>query len=247
MPRTTTKRTRTGMYGGVTAEQRQADRRRRLMDAALEMIGTEGWSKTTLRGVCERASVGPRFFYESFENLDELAAAVLDEIVHEALAKVLSTVADAPDLPEKAHRALEVFIGEVTDDPRRARLLFSEAHGSEVLMARRFALVRTIAQVLAEQARQFLRIPEGSEQLTQAAALVLTGGVAEMVLAWLDGDLDLSREELVDLSAELLLTTAANAPATTDRIMARSRSRVSPHEQTGASTHGAVGRTIQNQ
>jgi AcrR family transcriptional regulator len=32
------------------------------MDAALEIIGTQGWSQTTTRGVCEQARVGPRFF-----------------------------------------------------------------------------------------------------------------------------------------------------------------------------------------
>jgi hypothetical protein len=44
-----------------------------------------------------------------------------------------------------------VFIGEVTDDPRRARFLFAEAHGSEALMDRRFAAVRAIAQVMVSK------------------------------------------------------------------------------------------------
>src|SRR5580658_7021848 len=120
-----------------------------MMDAALEIIGTRGWSRTTVSGICEQARVGPRFFYEEFDDLDALAVAVLDEIVQNSLERVLLAIATAPDdLPAKLRAAVEVFIGEVTDDPRRARFLFAEAHGSEALMNRRFAAVRAIAEVM---------------------------------------------------------------------------------------------------
>jgi AcrR family transcriptional regulator len=217
--RTATQRARTGIYGGVSAEQRRADRRRRLMDAALEMIGTDGWSQTTTRGVCERARVGPRFFYESFEDLDALAVAVLDEIVEEALANVFAAIAAAPDdLAAKTRAAVESFIGDVTDDPRRARLLFAEAHGSEALTKRRFEGIRNVAAVVVTLAHGLLDLPPGSERFTQASALMITGGIAEMVLVWNQGDLDITREELVDLSIELLLSAADSAPGILDRL-----------------------------
>jgi AcrR family transcriptional regulator len=217
--RTITKRARTGVYGGVSAEQRRADRRRRLMDAALEIIGTEGWSQTTTRGVCERARVGPRFFYESFDDLDALAVAVLDEIIEEALAKVFAAIAAAPDdLPSKTRAAVETFIGEVTDDPRRARFLFAEAHGSEALVNRRFEGIRNIAAVVVTLAHGLLELPPGSERFTRATALMITGGIAEMVLVWNEGDLDITKDELIDLSVELMLTAADSAPGILDRL-----------------------------
>lgn len=219
MARTKTKRAFTGVYGGMTAEQRKQDRRRRLMDAALEIIGTQGWSRTTITGVCEQARVGPRFFYEEFDDLDALAVAVLDEIVQNSLQKVLLAILAAPeDLPAKVRAAIEVFIGEVTDDPRRARFLFAEAHGSQPLMDRRFAAVRLIADVVVQQASALLDLPEDSQRFMHATALVLTGGIAEMVLTWLDGGVELTRSELIELCIQLLLTTGDNSTAILARL-----------------------------
>lgn len=219
MARPKTKRARTGVYGGVSAEQRKQDRRRRLMDAALEIIGTRGWSRTTVSGVCEQARVGPRFFYEEFDDLDALAVAVLDEIVQNALENVLLAIATADDdLPAKVRAAVEVFIGEVTDDPRRARFLFAEAHGSQPLMDRRFAAVRAIAHVVVEQANALLDLPEDSQRFMHGTALVLTGGIAEMVLTWLDGGVELTRSELIELCIQLMLTTSDNSAAILTRL-----------------------------
>lgn len=212
-------RAATGIYRGATAEQRRDDRRRRLMDAALDMIGTQGWANTTLRGVCEQARVGPRFFYESFADLEELAAAVHDELVHEAITSTLRAVAAAPDdLPSKSRAGVATMVQAFTDDPRRARVVFAEAHGSEAMMRLRFAAMRTIADVVGEQAAVLLDLPEGSDTVRQAFALLFTGGVAEMILVWLDGGLDVTRDELIDICHEFLLTSARTLPDVAGRL-----------------------------
>jgi len=212
-------RAATGIYRGASAEQRRDERRRRLMDAALDIIGTQGWANTTLRGVCEQAKVGPRFFYESFADLDALAAAVHDEIVADAITRTLEAVAAAPDdLPSKTRAGVSTIVTAFTDDPRRGRIAFAEAHGSETLMRRRFAAMRTIADVVSEQADELLDLPPGSATVRQAFSLLFTGGVAEMILVWLDGGLDVSREQLVDLCIEFLLTSANNLPGMAARL-----------------------------
>lgn len=190
------------------------------MDAALELIGTQGWAQTSMRGVCERAQVGPRFLYESFDDLEALAAAVLDEIVGDALARVREAIAAAPqdDISAQVHAGVGTLIAEITDDPRRARLLFAEAHGSPVLDERRVEAVRAIAAGLAEQSDRLLALPAHSAAFVDAAGLLVAGGVAEMVLAWIQGDLDMTREQLIDLTAELVYTIGMNAPAIAARV-----------------------------
>lgn len=193
------------------------------MDAALDLIGTQGWANTTLRGVCEQARVGPRFFYESFADLDELACAVHDELVENAIRQTLEAVAAAPvGLPAKARAGVGTIVTAFTEDPRKGRLVFAEAHGSEPLMRRRFAAMRTIADVVTAQAEGLLDLPEGSETVLQAFALLFTGGVAEMILVWLDGGMDVSRERLVDICIEFLLTSSQNLPGMSRRLNARS-------------------------
>lgn len=190
------------------------------------MIATQGWAATTVRGVCEQAKVGPRFFYESFDDLDALAAAVHDEIVESALGHALDAVATAEDDPRaKLTAGIGTIILELTEDPRRARVAFAEAHGSETLMRRRFTAMRTIADVVREQTRQFVELPAdvadspaASDATLQAFAQLLTGGVAEVVLVWLDGGLDMDRDDLVATCVEFTLTMLDRLPTMSARL-----------------------------
>lgn len=208
-----------GIYRGISADQRRDERRRRLMDAALDSIGTQGWAATSVRGICEQARVGPRFFYESFEDLNALAGAVHDEIVDALIRTALDAIDHAPDeVPAKLRAAIAAAIVYVTDDRRRARVGFAEAHGSETLMRRRFAAMRTLADVVAREADSLLDLPPGSEAMVQAYSLLVIGGVAEMVLVWLDGGLDVDRDGLIELSAEFLITTAESLPGIAGRL-----------------------------
>src|SRR3954449_12411995 len=145
----------TRVYGGVSADERLQVRRQRLMDAALELMGTEGWSGTSVRAVCREAGLTPRFFYESFGDLDALAVAVFDEITVHATAAILDAVADAPPEPAaQAHAAIATFVDELTQDPRRARVGFAEALGNEALARRRLQAMRAMAQLIAEHGRR---------------------------------------------------------------------------------------------
>jgi len=212
-------RTATGTYGGVSAEQRRAERRRRLLDAALDVIGTQGWSATTLRGICERAKVGPRFFYESFADLDALAAALHDEVLEAALRRTIAAIDAAPDdLPARTTAAFRAMISEVIDDPRRARVLWVEAYGSETLVRRRFAAMRRLARVAMEQSHDLLDLPPDGDRVLQAVSIMLTGGVTEFVLAWLDGGMDVSRDELLAISVEFALAMGNAIPAMAGRL-----------------------------
>ena len=69
-----------GAYGGVSAADRQAMRRKQLLEAALELIGTRGWSATSVRAVCSQAGLSSRFFYESFDSIDQIAVALFDGV-----------------------------------------------------------------------------------------------------------------------------------------------------------------------
>ena len=69
MPTSTSRRTPT-RWAGLAPDDRRAERRTLLLDAAFELLGTEGWGGTTVRAVCQEARLNPRYFYESFEDLD---------------------------------------------------------------------------------------------------------------------------------------------------------------------------------
>ncbi|HEX6391590.1 MAG TPA: helix-turn-helix domain-containing protein [Solirubrobacteraceae bacterium] len=186
-------------YRGQSADERQAARRRQLLDAGFELLGEEGWSATTVRGVCARAKLTPRFFYESFPDIDALAVAVFDEIVERATVRFFAALQDAPAEPQARVRAgLEALIGELTDDPRRARIAFVEALGSEALTRRRLEILDVFAQVASAEGRAAYRPPAEADAFVDLAAKMVAGGMAELLIEWTAGRLPHTREQLVE-------------------------------------------------
>ncbi len=203
-----------GVYGGVPAAQRQAERRARLVEAALDLLGTEGWQGTTVRAVCRRAGLTSRYFYESFEDLDALVVAVFDEMLADTTQAMLAALDAAPhDAHAKSHAAIATFVSRLTDDPRRARLAFVEALGSERLMRRRLDTMRLFAQLLSAQARDFYGTPDEQDPIVELTSALLVGGLAELLITWLDGSLSVTREQLIDDFTELFVATGSTAVA----------------------------------
>ncbi|MGI8557130.1 MAG: TetR/AcrR family transcriptional regulator [Solirubrobacteraceae bacterium] len=191
-------------YGGVSKAARIAERRGRLLEAGLEIAGRDGWNAATVRAICASARLTPRYFYESFSGREELLLEVFDRIVEEAAAAVLAAVVAAPasDARAKSHVAIDAFLGLLESDPRKARVAFVEALGEEALAHRRQLAIRSFAALVAAQARSFYGAAADAA-IVDVSALLLVGGLADLLLAWFDGELELSREELIASCAEL--------------------------------------------
>jgi len=199
---------------GLPTEARRAERRVLLLDAAFDLLGTEGWAGTTVRAVCQRARLNPRYFYESFDHLDALVVAAYDRVIDELAAAVEQSQRAAEDEPRAQVRAaVEAIVGFVDDDRRRARILYVEALGSEALNRRRksagHALVTSIERIATER---WGRPPTG-EQVGRMGAAMLVGGMSELVLEWLEGHIAVTREQLVDDATGLALAVGEAAAA----------------------------------
>ena len=149
MPKTTPTRT-PSRWNGLSLEERQRERRQLLIDAALDLLATEGSTGTTVRAVCAAARLNPRYFYESFEELDALVVAVYDHVVGLLRREVQQAVSEVDDDPIEAVRAsIRAIVTFVDEDRRMGRVLYVEALGNEALNVRRmqtgFDLVDTAA------------------------------------------------------------------------------------------------------
>ncbi len=59
------------VYSGVEVDERVAQRRSRLLEAGLDILGDpRGDDDLTLRVICRRSGLAQRYFYESFDDLD---------------------------------------------------------------------------------------------------------------------------------------------------------------------------------
>lgn len=198
-----------GRYGGQSADERRRERRRRLLDAALDLADADGISALRVRAVCARAGLNDRYFYESFADCDQLLLAVYDrqaKLLIERLSRVIETTADR-ELRRRIQAVMDAGIDFCLDDPRRRRLI-EEWQSTPALRNRRNELVHLLAQMMLGQGAEVLGEHVATDPNYRMAALTVVNGLLELGGQWWRGDLEVSREQLVDFMVAMILTSA---------------------------------------
>src|SRR4051812_44502026 len=86
-------------YGGRSADERDAERRQRLLDAAHDLIGTVGYAATTIEQICKRATVSTRHFYLRYSSKEDVFLDLYRSITEEAFDGCLVVYAEKADEP----------------------------------------------------------------------------------------------------------------------------------------------------
>ena len=194
-----------GLYRGVSAEDRVAERRARLLDAGLA-VWADPETRTTMTAICAAAGLTERYFYESFAGLDDLLEAVMDQIAAEIEQTSIRAAEQAGDDPVARVRAsIRAFVQLLIDDPRKGRVAIIESVAVPDLRRRRTALLRHLAHRSAIDAREVLGLARRTDHEDDTAGLLFIGGMAELVTAWLDGTLEATPEEMVDAASRAFL------------------------------------------
>jgi AcrR family transcriptional regulator len=194
-------------YGGVSAGERVAARRERLLDAGLELFGTRGYSATGVKDVCREAGLTDRYFYESFANGESLFLAVFDRLTDELFGAVAAAAGEAGDDAERQLRsAISAFVDALVADSRKSRVLFMEAAaaGPDVAAHMRSTL-RRFAALVAATARRHLPAETPDEDV-QLVALSLVGLLERAITDREEGALDIAAGDLVERCVALYLT-----------------------------------------
>ncbi|MCA2209051.1 MULTISPECIES: TetR/AcrR family transcriptional regulator [Nocardia] len=117
-------------YRGAAPGQRQQERRARLIEAATEAFGTEGYRNTTVTTICAAAGVGKRYFYESFSDSEDLLLEVYREIAARMIESIHAGISTADtDVTTQVRVALAAYFQLIHDDPRVPRIAFFEILG----------------------------------------------------------------------------------------------------------------------
>jgi AcrR family transcriptional regulator len=205
-------------FTGLPAADRRLERRSLLLDAAFDVLGRRGWRAMTVRAVLERARLNPRYFYESFGDLDELAVAVYDRLVGELGGTVIDALGAAGAEPAAQVRAVvTAIVAFVDEDRRRGRVLYTEGLASPALQRRR---AETAGLVIAfvEEAAAAQRDPgRPVDPVGRVATSVLVGGFNQLLVDWLAGRVPVARGELIDHATTLFLALGDAATAVAAR------------------------------
>ncbi|WP_306356441.1 MULTISPECIES: TetR/AcrR family transcriptional regulator [unclassified Nocardia] len=197
-------------YGGVSAEQRRAGRRAALLAAALDILGSEGLERLTVAGLCARAGLNERYYYEQFDSRDAVLTALFDGIAEELAATVLRALLTAPDDTHgKAHTAVSAGIGVLADDPRKTRVALLVSAATPELRSRTLHTIRTFANLVAAEGIDFYGLTEADPDPAIAfRATYLVGGLVQILASWVEGDLAMTRDELIDQTTDVFVLLA---------------------------------------
>jgi AcrR family transcriptional regulator len=197
-------------WGGSTLDARRGVRRRRLLEVGLDLLGgPEGASAVTVRSVCRHAKLTDRYFYESFADRDELLLAVYDEVAEQAqralVEAVTTTPADTQDAVARA--AVRAFLGLLTDDPRKGRVLLLAPMSDPLLSQHALRLQLAFGELIRVQLAAVASPPQPAPLEQRLTASALIGALTQLFIRWLDGSLAVTPTELTDYCVRLLLTS----------------------------------------
>jgi AcrR family transcriptional regulator len=188
------------VYGGRSEPQRRAERRGRLLAAGLELFGTEGWGGTTIERLCTSAGVATRSFYEEFSSREALLLAVFEDVLAGVVAEVTPRVTQETEPDQQVRAALTGYIGYLTEDPRRARVVHHEVRVAGTLERQRHLMIVRFADLIGQTGR----LPRSSRN--RVLAIALAGAVSEALVDWVQHpEPRPSTDEMVDALVDLYL------------------------------------------
>jgi AcrR family transcriptional regulator len=194
-------------YDGKTAAERVAERRARLVDAGIELFGEHGYAGTSIRSVLRQAGLRDRYFGESFADLDALLAAAYDQLIDEEVDACRAAIEATTGTSEGARAMIDAISRSLDGNPGHARIKLREVFsGGPLVQVQRQAGLRKLAQLVADL------LPDAAGADDRERLLLGVGVVAAAdayLLAWLDGELDVSRQDVVDLVTQVFDSIAA--------------------------------------
>lgn len=193
-------------YSGMDAAERTRARRAAILGAALELFGTAGFAATSVKQICVAAGLTERYFYESFRDRHAALAGVYGEIVAELRLSTQAAIDAADgDIGTAAHDGLSAFVGYLTADPRRARIVLIEVVGvSPEIEELRHGVLRAFADLIASVWSADPGVDSAGER-SRLTAIALSGAVNNLLVDWMMTGTRHAPEMLVEVCTTLFL------------------------------------------
>ena len=183
-------------YGGQSASERRAERRQRLIQAAVEVYGGVGFKNASVRLICRTAGLTERYFYEAFPSSEALLVAACDSVNEDLMAAVrrASESANSPD--EAPSRMVAEFFRFLGDNPEKARLFLVEVRG----------IGPEVDKVIARWRGHFddlLLETLGAQHEDRFLARGIIGGLGHIALAWTEEHRSTPMDQVINSALRL--------------------------------------------
>jgi AcrR family transcriptional regulator len=199
-------------YAGQTPDERDAQRRSRLLDAAREIIGTQGYAATTIPGVCTAAKVSTRHFYRLYSSREDLFVDLYDQVTGASYVRVIASLEQTAGkrLRQRIPAALLAYLAPMLEDPRVARIAFVEIMGASPRIEKlRLDYRETLIGLVTTEASAAVVRGEVKDRDWRFASLALVGAATAIVYDWMlrseRQPVEQLERQLTDLALALLV------------------------------------------
>lgn len=215
-------------YRGVSPDERRAQRRARLIAAALLVYGERGYRQATVKAVCEAAGLTERYFYESFENSEALLVTCFNTVTYGVFDQIMAAAqAAGRGRVARARAMLSAYFAALQRDPASARVFLVEIRGVSREVDKAFdaalrAIGTAVARALAASAGAAApdAEPGGQDALLQAGVV---GGVMHIALHWIGNGYQPPLAAVTETALRLGMVMAGPAPRARARADAGQR------------------------
>jgi len=209
------------VYGGESLASRTQRRREQFLDAGLEVFGTSGYRQATVRQLCKQAALTDRYFYESFDTLEDLLIAVYErefDRLAEALARTLTkrlglahevARAKAPRTPSLHEGMADIVqaldtVFSMAADPRVARVCWLEVLGvSPRVDAVYIGRVDLFATWTLQVARAHLPAWQPDPTEARVLGVAVVGAISQTITHWLLTGRQASKKAMVQATGRV--------------------------------------------
>jgi AcrR family transcriptional regulator len=199
---------------------RAEDRRRQIVEVAMELFSQKGFNGATTKEIADRAGISPAILFRHFPSKEAIYSAILDHKLRQAAERIRGRLQDAAGRKDdKAYFGALAFdmLELYSNDPILIRLLlFSALEGHELSKM----YYKTISRQVRDHLRAYIkqRIADGSfRQLDPlATSRVFLGMIlhhAQVVALYPYDDVKISNRQMADCFVEVFLDGARNLPA----------------------------------
>jgi AcrR family transcriptional regulator len=197
-------------YGGQAHGERIEARRRRFLDAGIELFGTLGYRAATVRGVTAAAGLSNRYFYESFASMEDLLMACYQDVTagyRQQLVEALATTGDS--IEQRVRIGVRRYLEQMRD-PRFARITQVEVLG---VSARVDALyvksLRDFGALIVRAIAPSTPVRQAAEERSRAVlGVALAGAMSTAGAMWMRSHYRDDIEAVEQVAVDILLGTA---------------------------------------
>lgn len=203
------------LYRGTSIAQRRLERRDQLIEAAVGVYGESGYRSATVKAVCRAAGLTERYFYESFQNSEQLLAAAFEAVMVHLLERLNAAADAAPDqapLP-RARAVLTAYYTTLKENPPGARVFLVEMFGisreidallDKALTDIAAVLLPAVAAAASSAGANPAAHPAPGAPAPDLLAVGLVGGVIHIALTWIAGGYAVEVETVVESALPLV-------------------------------------------